>query len=67
MLDKQAVDACFNFANDHRFLVELASGASLSVVYEQNEAIKKAENIVVIVCGSIGVDLEKFQKWKNSF
>jgi L-serine/L-threonine ammonia-lyase len=32
--DKEAVNACLQFANDHRLLVEPACGASLAVLYE---------------------------------
>ena len=64
--DQQAVSACINFANDHRFLVEPACGASLAVAYEQHEILKDAKNVVVIVCGGIGVDLDKLKMWQKS-
>ena len=63
--DKQAVSACIDFANDHRFLVEPACGASLAVVYEQLEVLKEVKSVVIIVCGGIGVDLDKLKKWKE--
>jgi len=63
--DKQTIVACENFANHHRFLVEPACGASLSVVYDQNEVLKNAETVVVIVCGGIGVDMQKMDEWKK--
>jgi len=63
--DKQAVSACINFTNDHRFLVEPACGATLAVAYEQHEVLKNAKTIVVIVCGGIGVDLDKLKKWQE--
>jgi L-serine/L-threonine ammonia-lyase len=63
--DKQALSACIRFADDHRFLVEPACGASLAVVYEAHEALKNAKSIVVIVCGGIGVDQEKIESWRS--
>lgn len=64
--DKQAVNACLNFANHHRFLVEPACGASLAIAYNKNEILKNAKTIVVIVCGGIGVDMHKLEEWKNN-
>ncbi|MBN2891484.1 MAG: pyridoxal-phosphate dependent enzyme [Bacteroidales bacterium] len=59
--DEQTVDACINFANHHRFLVEPACGASLAIAYDQHEVLKNAKTIVIIVCGGIGVDLAKLK------
>jgi L-serine/L-threonine ammonia-lyase len=53
--DDEAVAACRSFADDHRFLVEPACGAALSLIYSGNEAIKKYNSILVIVCGGIGL------------
>ena len=63
--DKQTVGACFDFANDHRFLVEPACGASLSVAYEQPGVLKDLKSVVIIVCGGIGVDLERLEQWRK--
>jgi L-serine/L-threonine ammonia-lyase len=52
--DEAAVSACRSFANDHRFIVEPACGAALSLVYSNHEAIGKFKSILVIVCGGIG-------------
>ncbi len=60
--DSQALGACINFANHHRFLVEPACGASLAVAYEKNEILNDFHTIVVIVCGGIGVDLKSIGK-----
>ncbi len=62
--DQQAVSACVSFVNDHRFLVEPACGASLSVAYEQHEVLKDTKSVVIIVCGGIGVDLDKLKNWQ---
>jgi len=63
--DGAAVDACLRFSKDHRILVEPACGASLSVVYGGAEGIRRARSVLVIVCGGIGVSIEKLLKWKN--
>ncbi|MFT4059081.1 MAG: pyridoxal-phosphate dependent enzyme [Legionella sp.] len=51
--DEEAEQACWNFAHDQRVLVELSSGASLSLVYNNHPALHDAESILVIVCGGI--------------
>lgn len=56
--DDQAVAACRSFADDHRFLVEPACGAALSLIYSNHEAIKKYKSILVIVCGGIGLTVK---------
>lgn len=43
------------FAKDQRILVELASGASLSLVFNSHPVIKPYQSILVIVCGGINV------------
>jgi L-serine/L-threonine ammonia-lyase len=63
--DASAIDACLQFSRDHRILVEPACGASLSVVYEKAEVIRTAHSVLVIVCGGIGVSIEKLLKWKK--
>ncbi|NQZ07969.1 MAG: pyridoxal-phosphate dependent enzyme [Algicola sp.] len=63
--DKQAVDACCRFVDDHRILVEPACGASLAVVYEGCEALKDKRNILVIVCGGVGVSLAQLRQWRG--
>jgi len=63
--DKEAVSACFKFLDDHRYMVEPACGASLSVLYDRPEVLANAKTVVVIVCGGIVVDLEKLFEWKR--
>jgi len=65
--DQEAVSACINFANDHRFLVEPACGASLAIAYNHPEVLKEYSSVLIIVCGGIGVDLEKFNEWESKF
>ncbi|MDR3443330.1 MAG: pyridoxal-phosphate dependent enzyme [Legionella sp.] len=51
--DMDAENGCFSFAKDQRQLVELASGAALSLVYNNHPIIEKYNSILVIVCGGI--------------
>src|SRR5262245_3354719 len=53
--DREAVEACLSFADDHRVVVEPACGAALSLVYQNVAALQTVENILVIVCGGVGV------------
>ena len=73
--DAEAVQACLDFARDHRILVEPACGASLAVVYSErlrNEFLmplgdEKKGPIVIEVCGGSGVNLRLLQEWKEQF
>jgi L-serine/L-threonine ammonia-lyase len=61
--DRDAVDACLRFADEHRILVEPACGASLSAVYGRAKLLENLETIVVIVCGGAGVTRGLLDKW----
>lgn len=63
--DRNTILACQQFANDHRVLVEPASGASLSVIYDQADFVKKYQTILVVVCGGIGLSLELLNDYLN--
>ena len=65
--DRDAVDACIRFADEHRVLVEPACGASLAAVYNKAEPLEGLRPIVVIVCGGAGVSLPLLDKWKKMF
>jgi L-serine/L-threonine ammonia-lyase len=67
MSDKSAVNACLQFSNHHKVLVEPACGAALSIVYDKNPVLKQFKNIVVVVCGGSGVSLALLQQWKEKF
>jgi len=64
--DKQAVDACLSFLDQHRVLVEPACGASLAAVYQQSEILLNKKNILVIVCGGVGATVEQLNQWSDS-
>jgi L-serine/L-threonine ammonia-lyase len=53
--DREAVDACLQFADDHRVVVEPACGAALALAYGSEAVLQKAGNVLLIVCGGAGV------------
>lgn len=61
--DREALNACFRFLNDHRILVEPACGAALAAVYDRAEPLRRYKSLLVIVCGGAGVNLELFREW----
>ncbi|MFH1116950.1 MAG: pyridoxal-phosphate dependent enzyme [Pseudomonadota bacterium] len=63
--DREAVNACVRFADEHRVLVEPACGASLAAVYDGAEPLAGRRPIVVIVCGGAGVSIELINEWKK--
>jgi L-serine/L-threonine ammonia-lyase len=71
--DSEAVNACINFLNDERCLVEPSCGAALASIYSRNIKIKnilegiKEPIVVVIVCGGSGISLQHLDIWKKQF
>ncbi|KAM7308017.1 serine dehydratase-like [Ixodes scapularis] len=71
--DRQAVDACFKFADDHRMLVEPSCGATLAALYSGLAARLYAEGklsrtggpLLLIVCGGSAASLGAFQRWRE--
>lgn len=71
--DSEAVSACVKIADDHRILIPPACGASLAAVYgdsinvlqEEGKLPQKLQNIVVIVCGGNGVNLDTIHQWRT--
>lgn len=53
--DREAIDACLRFADDHRIVVEPACGAALALAYGGSDALADAGTILVVVCGGAGV------------
>ncbi|HAC34129.1 MAG TPA: serine dehydratase [Gammaproteobacteria bacterium] len=64
--DERAVAACRRFVDDHRVLVEPACGAPLSAVYDQADFFIGKKNVLVVVCGGVGVSLQQLLKWSNT-
>ena len=63
--DRDAVNACLRFADDHRVLVEPACGASLAAVYDRAEPLAGLNSVAVIVCGGAGVTRELMDRWDS--
>lgn len=61
--DKQAVDACLRFMDDHRVVVEPACGAALAVVYQHEQALAGLRNVLVIVCGGVTATVDQLRAW----
>ncbi len=61
--DREAVDACQRFADDHRVLVEPACGAALASVYSHCEIFDERKPVLIIVCGGAGVNRELMDWW----
>jgi L-serine/L-threonine ammonia-lyase len=53
--DREAIEACLSFADDHRIVVEPACGAALALAYQGVEALRTARCVLMIVCGGAGV------------
>ncbi|NIF22065.1 pyridoxal-phosphate dependent enzyme [Candidatus Pantoea multigeneris] len=49
--DREAVNACLTFLEDHRVLVEPACGAALAPLYGKKLNLENEKNVLVIVCG----------------
>jgi L-serine/L-threonine ammonia-lyase len=63
--DAEAINACVQFADEHRCLVEPACGASLAVAYSRPECLEDFGSVVIVVCGGIGVSLTKILQWRK--
>ena len=63
--DRAAVEACLQFADDHRVLVEPACGAALAAAYHRAEPLQNRAPIVIVVCGGAGVTRELLDKWNK--
>lgn len=60
--DREALDACVRFLDDHRILVEPACGASLAVVY--GGSLASYGRVLVIVCGGATASLAQIAAWR---
>jgi L-serine/L-threonine ammonia-lyase len=69
--DKEAVEACVKFAQDHRLLVEPACGAALAVAYSERLRdihLKDVDGPIVLeVCGGSGVNIDIMHQWKETY
>lgn len=72
--DKDAVEACLRFADDHRIMVQPACGAALAAGYSgviqkliADGPLPKEGPVVFIVCGGSAVTLQLLEDWKEKF
>uniref|UniRef100_A0A1E1WWY8 L-serine ammonia-lyase n=1 Tax=Amblyomma aureolatum TaxID=187763 RepID=A0A1E1WWY8_9ACAR len=72
--DRVAVQACFQFADDHRMLVEPSCGAALSAIYsglasrlyhEGRLEASPRRPLVAVVCGGSAATLPQLEDWKR--
>jgi L-serine/L-threonine ammonia-lyase len=63
--DREALSACYKFLDDHRILVEPACGAALSAAYDMPPCLHGKEQILVVVCGGMGVSIEQLETWNQ--
>ena len=63
--DKDAIDGCFCLLDEHRMMVEPACGASLAAVDNSCDFLHDKHNIVVIVCGGVGVTMSQLEEWRQ--
>lgn len=63
--DRDAVNACVRFLDDHRLLVEPACGAAVAPVYGRDPALAGAKTVWVVVCGGAGVSSSQLAAWQR--
>lgn len=61
--DRQAVAGCIEVLNEHRVVVEPACGASVAALDSGVEPLRAARNILLIVCGGIGTNVDQLKRW----
>ncbi|KAG0231617.1 hypothetical protein BGW41_002146 [Actinomortierella wolfii] len=71
--DAMATRACWEFLDNHRFLVEPACGASLAALYTPDllrllfPNLNTSSNIVVVVCGGSNINFEMLKKYQATY
>ncbi len=61
--DREAVEACLRFMDDHRVVVEPACGAALALAYRAGERLAAFDKVLVIVCGGVTATVAQLQTW----
>ncbi|RNF33218.1 serine/threonine dehydratase family protein [Paracoccus methylarcula] len=64
--DRDAVDACIGFLDDHRVVVEPACGAALSIAYAHPGRLSPYGRVLIIVCGGATATVGQLLDWQNS-
>lgn len=60
--DAEAIQACLEFADEHRMIVEPACGATLAAVAQRRvPALQRASEVLAIVCGGVGTRIGELQ------
>lgn len=62
--DTEAVNGCYRLLEEHRIMVEPACGACLAAVDNGCGFLNDKHNIVVIVCGGVGVTMSLLEEWR---
>lgn len=62
--DREALQACERFLDDHRLLVEPACGAALAALYGECPALEDLDDVLVVVCGGVTASLEQIRAWR---
>lgn len=70
--DREAARACVQFAEEHKFIVEPACGASLSVAYEGKlqdliPDLTPESTVVVVVCGGTSVSAATLNEYISAY
>lgn len=63
--DREALQACERFLDDHRLLVEPACGAALAALYGECPALEDVDDVLVVVCGGVTASLEQIRTWRE--
>lgn len=63
--DRQALDACRRFADDHRLIVEPACGAALAALYSNSPQLGDYQRIGVVVCGGSSATYAQYALWQE--
>jgi len=62
--DQQAVAGCLELLDEHRIVVEPACGASVAALDSDDAALRDARNILLIVCGGVGANVDQLMRWQ---
>ena len=65
--DREAIEACLRFVEDHRLVVEPACGAALAVAYRDaadTPAAHAGDDLLVVVCGGATAGIGQLQAWQ---
>jgi L-serine/L-threonine ammonia-lyase len=70
--DREAARSCVEFAQDHKFIVEAACGASLSLAYDGKlkdlvPNLTEDSNVVIVVCGGTSANLQTLDEYAKTY